>query len=249
MRIAPVIDVFGVSPTVVEAEAFIQDQQGPSLIGQTAELLIEQDAELRASTFRQLGGTTVVNGVLRAGSTGFNGAPVPGAVEFLGGVVEGTGFIYHESNLLSAVTFGPDLTVGPGNSPGTLTIFGDLEATGTTFDIEIAGRDAGTLFDQLIVNGEARFDGGILNLRFIDGFVPTENEVFQWLVVSGGVLGIETLTVNVLSDLAVITGDIDSWGQFVVASVVPVPLPPAAWALGTALAGLGALARRRSAAA
>jgi hypothetical protein len=185
-------------------------------------------------SFLQTDGTTTVNGLLRAGK-----------VEFRAGSVGGSGVIkVPAGGLTSAVTFGPGLTVEIGNSPGALTIDGNLTATGTTFDIEIEGRDPGTLFDQLIVNGEATIDGGILNLRFIDGFVPGAGDVFDWLVTSGGVFGVDTLTVNVLSDLAFIDGWVDADGRYFVTSVVPVPLPPAAWALGTALLALGGLRRR-----
>jgi hypothetical protein len=235
VRIPGVVDPLTGIATLVLADEFVQDQQGTPTLFNTPELVIDPDGELRVATFSQLDGDTVVNGLLRGDF-----------VRFSGGTLSGTGTI--ATNSFGATISTGAVMIKPGNSPGILTIDGNLEATGTSFDIEIAGRDAGTLFDQLIVNGEARFDGGILNLRFIDGFVPSENDVFQWLVAPGGVLGIETLTVNVLSDLAVIRGDLDQWGQFVVASVVPVPLPPAAWALGTALLGLGALARRRSAA-
>lgn len=86
-------------------------------------------------------------------------------------------------------------------------------------------------------------------IYFIDGFVPGEGDLVDWLVAYGGLFGSETLTVNVFSDPALIDGSLDEYGRFIVASVVPVPLPPAAWALGTALVAFGGLARRRSAAA
>jgi hypothetical protein len=235
--IAPVIDVFGVTPTVVQAGVFTQEQRGAPIFGRTAGLFIEQDAELRAGIFRQTGGDTVVNGLLTGG-----------LVQFLGGTLSGSGTITYDLAFTSAIETG-DVRIRPGNSPGILTIDGNLQALGTTFDIEIAGRDAGTLFDQLIVTGQANIQGGILNLYFIDGFVPGEGDLFDWLVAYGGLFGSETLTVKVFSDLALIDGSLDEFGRFIVASVVPVPLPPAAWALGSAVFALGGLARRRSTAA
>lgn len=130
-----------------------------------------------------------------------------------------------------------------------LTIDSNLDAVGTIFDIEIAGLLPGSEYDQLIVNGTASIADSILNLRFIDGFVPSEDDVFTWLVASGGFFGYQTLTVNVFSEFTLIDGEVDEFGRFRVTSVtaVPaVPVPPAAWALGSALFALSGVARRRA---
>lgn len=189
---------------------------------------------LSAGDYEQTAGDTVVNGVLRGSK-----------VNFAGGTLTGTGLI-RSSGLSATINLGTVRT-GPGNSPGILTIDGNLDAVGTTFDIEIAGLLPGIEYDQLIVNGQANIEDGILNLRFIDGFVPSEDDVFNWLVASGGFFGRQTLTVNVFSDLAFINGEVDDSGRFRVTSVTPVPVPAAAWALGSGLLVLGGLARRRRA--
>ncbi|MBL8226619.1 MAG: hypothetical protein JNM50_14935 [Chromatiales bacterium] len=189
-------------------------------------------------SFRQEGGTTVVNGLLRAG-----------VVEFLAGTVGGSGTIEYTGGLTSAVTFGADLTVQPGNSPGILTINGNLDAAGAIFDIEVAGLDPGTLFDQLVVNGDANLDGATVNFRFLDGFLPTPGDTFAWLAVSGFASGLDTLTVSFFSDAGTIGGFLLGDGSLYVDSVTPVPLPPAAWALGSAVLALGAAGRRRRRAA
>jgi hypothetical protein len=185
-------------------------------------------------SFLQYDGTTTVNGLVRAGS-----------VEFLGGTVQGSGTIEYLDSLTSAVTFGAGLTVQPGNSPGILTINGNLDAAGAIFDIEVAGLDAGISFDQLVVNGDANLEGAFVNFRFIDGFLPTPGDIFNWLVVSGGAQGLETLAVKFFSDAGVVDGFLTFDGSLFVTEVTPVPLPPAAWALGSGLLALAAVRRRR----
>jgi hypothetical protein len=36
--------------------------------------------------------------------------------------------------------------------------------------------------DQLSVTGDATIDGGLVNLLFIDGFLPNVGDIFDWLV-------------------------------------------------------------------
>jgi hypothetical protein len=205
--------------------------------GNSSRLVVAAETgQITSGSFLQNNGSTTVNGLLRAGS-----------VEFLAGTVGGSGTIEYTGSLTSAVTFGAGLTVQPGNSPGILTINGNLEAAGAIFDIEVAGLDPGTLFDQLAVNGDANLTDATVNFRFIDGFLPTPGDTFDWLVVSGFATGLDTLTVSFFSDLGTVEGFLDGNGRLFVGTVTPIPLPPAAWALGSALLGLGGLARRRRA--
>jgi hypothetical protein len=236
VRIPGVVDPANGIATVVAADEFIQDQQGTPTLGQTPELVIDPDGELRVGTFTQLDGDTVVNGLLRGE-----------VVQFLAGTVGGSGIIEYTGSLTGAVIFGAGLTVQGGNSPGILTINGNLEAAGAIFDIEVAGTDPGTLFDQLVVNGDANLTDATVNFRFIDGFLPTPGDTFDWLVVSGFATGLDTLTVSFFSDLGTVEGFLDGNGRLFVDTVTPIPLPPAAWALGSALLALGGAARRRSA--
>jgi hypothetical protein len=219
---------------------FIQGPADP--FGSPTLAQVENDGIMRVvagelgidGSFTQTGGSTVVNGLLRAGS-----------VEFLAGTVGGSGTIEYTGSLNSAVTFGAGLTVQPGNSPGILTINGNLAVAGAIFDIEVGGLEPGTLFDQLIVNGDANFIDATINFRFIDGFLPTPGDTFDWLVVSGFATGLDTLTVSLFSDLGSVVGFLDGNGRLFVDVVTPVPLPPAAWALGSAVLAMGAVGRRR----
>lgn len=233
VRVPGIVDPLTGIATVVDADAFIQDRQGVATLLNMPALVIDPDGELRVGSFSQLEGDTVVNGRLTGDQ-----------IEFLGGTLSGTGTIgYGSGGFNSAIATGA-VIVGPGNSPGTLTIDGNLEARGTIFDVEIGGRIAGIEYDQLVVLGQANLVDSIVNLRFIDGFVPDQGDVFEWLVADPPFVGLAPLTVNVFSDMAVIEGESDG-RRFYVNSVTAVPLPPAAWLYGAGLLVIAGLARRR----
>jgi hypothetical protein len=233
VRVPGIVDPLTGLATVVDADAFTQDRQGVATLFNIPELVIDADGELRVGTFSQLEGDAVVNGRLTGDE-----------IEFLGGTLSGTGTIGYGAGGFNSVISTGAVTIGPGNSPGTLTIDGNLEASGTIFDIEIGGRLAGIEYDQLIVLGQANLVDSIVNLRFIDGFVPDQGDVFEWLVADPPFVGLAPLTVNVFSDLAVIEGETDG-RRFYVNSVTAVPLPPAAWLYGAGLLVIAGLARRR----
>ncbi|WP_198001008.1 right-handed parallel beta-helix repeat-containing protein, partial [Gimesia fumaroli] len=72
---------------------------------------------------------------------------------------------------------GNNVILAPGNSPGQVTINGNLTLNGDdTLDIEMNSAIAGTGFDQLVVNGTVSLGGVTLNL--IDGFDPAEGDEF-----------------------------------------------------------------------
>jgi hypothetical protein len=77
--------------------------------------------------------------------------------------------------------------VAPGQSPGTLTIEGDLQlADGALLVLEIAGYDAGIQHDQLIVTGHLKATAANVQLSFLDGFAPRAGDHFDLLQVAGG---------------------------------------------------------------
>jgi len=234
VRVPGIVDPLNGIPVRVVADEFLQDQQGAAVLNGTPELVIDRDGELQVGHFRQTAGDTTVNGHL-----------LGNLVQFVGGTLGGTGTITHNQSFSSAIATG-DVTIRPGTSPGTLTIDGNLDADGTVFDIEIGGRIAGLEYDQLVVLGQANLTNSILNLRFINGFVPASGDVFDWLVADDPLVGQEPLTVNVSSDLAVIAGESDG-RRFIVSSVSPVPLPPAAWLMSAGLLIVVGMARRRQA--
>ncbi len=73
----------------------------------------------------------------------------------------------------------------PGHSPGVLTADGDFiqDADGTLV-IEIAGLEPGTSYDVLHVTGNLSM-GGMILLRFLDGFAPQQGQQFEFLTVDG----------------------------------------------------------------
>ena len=78
--------------------------------------------------------------------------------------------------------------IEPGDSIGILTIGGNYTQSSTgilTAEIGGTGSDA---HDYLTIAGAATFDG-TLEVRFVDGFLPTSGQVFNLVEVSGAVSG------------------------------------------------------------
>ncbi len=72
-------------------------------------------------------------------------------------------------------------TLQPGNSPGTLTINGDLTMTSssvTNVEIQPPGVTAGTDYDLITVTGAANLNG-TLNVTHLNGFTPSAGSTFQ----------------------------------------------------------------------
>jgi hypothetical protein len=184
---------------------------------------------------RALGGALTNNGVVdvAVGTTAeFNGL-VDGAGDFTGGgtsVFKG-GF-------------------SPGNSPALVTIDGDaVFDAGNDLLMELAGLTPGGQFDVLDISGDAWLDG-TLDIDLISGFNPAAGNSFDLILadVLHGAFGtvlLPTLDPGLLWNLQYLfnpTGD-DVVRLSVESAVVPVPA--AAWMLGSGLLALGALRRRR----
>ena len=130
------------------------------------------------------GGLLTVGQVLtlETGGTGTinSGALVAGTVDpSLGGTLNLlSGQLNTESDIGSLVNGGG--TLGPGLSPGILTITGDYSQPVGTLLIEIGGPDAGTDHDRLDCMGTLTL-GGTLEIGLIGGFVPKIGELFDIL--------------------------------------------------------------------
>lgn len=126
--------------------------------------------------------------------TRVNGTLAASDITLLQGVLTGSGTLVGPVTLGNASGFGA--TVAPGNSPGTLTVDGDLTAHHTTFEIELAGP---ALFDRLVVNGNAAFLGGKVSFLLhtpngIDyDYRPAPGDSFTWLTVGGAATGLDSL--------------------------------------------------------
>jgi autotransporter-associated beta strand protein len=95
-----------------------------------------------------------------------------------GGLLKGNGGIFG-----SVINLG---AVGPGHSPGTLTINGNYTQTSSgTLSIEI---DSSHNYSRLVVNGHATL-GGTLQLTLASGYRPAQGTSFKVLTASEGISG------------------------------------------------------------
>jgi autotransporter-associated beta strand protein len=131
-------------------------------------------------------------------------------------------------------------TYSPGDAwgaPGRMTV-GTLSSYGGTFHVDIAGRDAGTGYDQLIVLDRTflRTDpyiDSVLELASVGGFAPSPGDQFMLIddrftgAVDGYFLGLpegaKLQAVGTTWQISYAGGD----GNDVVATVVPEPVPAA----------------------
>ncbi|MCP5184946.1 MAG: autotransporter domain-containing protein [Pseudomonadales bacterium] len=75
-------------------------------------------------------------------------------------------------------------TLGPGNSPGTLNVVGDVTLAGGQLLLEIEGDQAGQ-FDVLNVDGNLDLQSGNVVLQLLNGFTPATGASFDVLTVTG----------------------------------------------------------------
>jgi T5SS/PEP-CTERM-associated repeat protein len=126
-------------------------------------------------------------------------------------------------------------TVRPGDAPGVLHITGDYQQTAGTLLFEIAGNQPGQ-FDQLLVSGHATLSGGLIEVEFMNGFVPQPGDRFDLLSSAG--LDHAGVDLEVLGLAAGVdyTRAFDATGfELTVAGVPAVPEPSTWWLLGTGL--------------
>ena len=71
-------------------------------------------------------------------------------------------------------------TLSPGSSPGTTTITGNYDQQTGSLAIELGGLAPGTEYDEVEVLGVATL-GGTLEVELINGFTPSEGDMFEIL--------------------------------------------------------------------
>ncbi len=143
-----------------------------------------------------------------------------------------------------------DGTLGPGSSPGTLTVLGDFELAGL-LEIEIAGLAEG-MFDQLIVEGDFIADGGVIGFSFLD-FLPEVDDFVEFLIVTGNVVGFESLSFTASGlpagfdfDVSLLQRDGGGFGFGLTATeATSVPEPGTLTIFVIGLGGLAVITRRR----
>jgi hypothetical protein len=173
-----------------------------------------------------------------------------GNVTFANALDLGTGTLGGSGTITApSVTAGG--IVAPGNSPGALTITGDLTLLATaTSKFEIGGLTAGTQYDTLNVSGTATLNG-TLELRFVNGFAATVQGSDTFTLLNAATLtgtfanvttnGFRLATTDGLGSFAVNF----SGTALTLTNFVPVP-EPSTWALVlTGLSLIVVLARRR----
>jgi hypothetical protein len=84
--------------------------------------------------------------------------------------------------------------VNAGGSIGELLLDAELLFADSILEVEIGGTDPGE-FDVLRVMGEANFMGGEIALNFLNDFVPSVGDIFDFLV-ADMILGLDTLTIS-----------------------------------------------------
>lgn len=143
----------------------------------TGRFVIDAGAELRINTpagvigfsHQDSGAELVVNGLLE----------VP-LIQLNGGRLSGAGLLRGHVNANAA-------EVNPGNSPGTLTIDGDLTATWGTLVLEL---QSPTVYDHLVVSGNAEI--GFIRFVLPADYRPTAGDSFSVLSVGGTLSGLAT---------------------------------------------------------
>jgi hypothetical protein len=140
--------------------------------------------------------------------------------------------------------------------PGTPGAGGVLSVTGTYIDppssqlfIQIGGPDTLHGLSQLVVGGAANLNNGTLDVSLINGFTPTNGELFE--ILAAGSLSGTFLDNTIVDGNVTFTVVYDPNGfpntVFLDASVNPSVPEPASWLmLGLGMLGAGALAMRTS---
>lgn len=131
--------------------------------------------------YTQSGGTTTLNGGTVSAS---------GQVDIQAGLLRGVGTV--DADLDNAGL------VGPGFSPGIVSVTGDVEATGGMLSIEIGGLLPGDEFDVLAVDGGVTLTGS-LDVSLTGGFEPAVGDSFDLLTATLAVGSFDTVN---LPDLA-----------------------------------------------
>jgi hypothetical protein len=133
-----------------------------------------------------LSGSKSVN-MLAKGATGYTGSvEVTSGVfsvtsETEGNILVNGGTLKGSSDLLGNVTMSSG-AIAPGNSPGCLGT-ADLTFTSGNYDVEIAGTDPCTGYDQTAVIGAVNLGSDTtLNVSLLSGYAPADNTAFALIL-------------------------------------------------------------------
>jgi len=167
------------------------------------------------------GTLSIQNGGRMSSADGFVGA-LPGASGTV--TIMGAGSQWALTNILR-------LGLGPADAPGgTITLMGNYTQQAGVLDLEIAGTGAGQ-FDQFLIHGAANFQGGSIDISFINGFLPHAGDTFDFMLADLGITlgpGVTFLTEGVGPGFEFSTTALDGVFEFTaLTNGQSVPEPPA----------------------
>jgi len=198
--------------------------------------LIHTSSQLQMSAGNRVTGA----GDLFTGHAGLNlgqGGELAGS----GAGLDLCGDLYGSGTVGNATVYG-DVYVG--NSPGIMEFTG-VEFRSSTLYMEIAGSgQAGVDYDQVIFNGEIDLTGVVLNILFLDDFVPEFHDSFNLFDFDNAtVTGLfkEIVLPGFDEGLAWDTSNLYTLGSL---DVKAAPIPGPVWLLATGLIGLAGIRRK-----
>lgn len=110
---------------------------------------------------------------------------VDGLLETEGSIYIGGGSLSGAGTLRAPNVDIRSTALSPGNSPGTLTIDGDLMLAASSIFIEV---ESPTVYDRLLVTGRATLAGNYLTIRLAEDVQPTVGFGLTWLDAAGGIV-------------------------------------------------------------
>lgn len=194
---------------------------GAGVLAYSGDLTVD-DTRIDAGTFALATGSTLTSPTLTVAA----GATLGGGGTLVGDLAVEPGGI-----------------VAPGFSTGTLELLGDMVLAGT-LDLELGGLGSGES-DLFRVDGSLDVRDGVIRVSFLGGFRPEIGDRVDFLTLSGGVTGLESLDVVSLGlpsgfafDLSF--APLDGGGSGIILETTAVPEPGLFVLIGLGLAGLAA---------
>jgi len=214
----------------------------------------DEKTYIYGGTYGSEGTTTQIAGSLNAqSSTTFNSDVVAAAGATVNAVAGTTITFNGEFNQQVGALLGGGGTFlfnggySPGNSPGSVTVDGNVVFGGGNDALfEIAGTTLGTAYDHLTVNGLLTF-GGALNVVFLNGFTASAGQTFDLFDFTNAAGTFSSMNLATLgTGLVWNTSNLYVNGSISVDSVaVPVPEPENYALMMLGLGVIGAMARRQ----
>jgi hypothetical protein len=191
----------------------------------------------RTGDYIQTDGLTNINGILN----------VTSLYDLQGGTLSGNGQLNGDISVSGG-------TVGPGNSPGLLSIDGNyLQTISGILAIELGGLIPGAEYDVLDITGSATL-AGALDVELFDLgdglFSPKLGDSFDILLAETLSGSFDTFLLAELDeglsfDVSYLINEIGSTDVVRLSVVSSVPIPSAVWFFGSGLLGLLGMARHK----